>query len=215
MFTGLVETIGSLQAVEHHADGARFVVQADFDALVLGESIAVNGVCLTVTEDRGGAFCADASHETLQKTNLGEQRAGGQVHLERAMALGARMGGHVVTGHVDGVGRLVRREPLGDSVRVFFEVPETLAPFMAPKGSVTIDGVSLTINGATGRQFDVALVPYTREHTLFDHKSEGGTVNLEVDVLAKYVARLLNRPGVDGVSPGGSLLETLKEQGYV
>lgn len=261
MFTGLVDSIGEIQQVARTADGARFHVACGYDALVLGESIAVNGVCLTVvstgaerspraesrpggftraepetgshpndaslrsrTPRRGaqldGGFWADASTETLDKTNLGELKSGGRVHLERAVRLGDRMGGHLVTGHVDGVGRIVSRTPLGEAVRVTFEVPESLAPFFAPKGSATIDGVSLTVNGAAERRFDVALVPFTRSETLFDHKPVGARVNLEVDVLAKYVARLLGRPGVDGVDPGqagdeGGLLESLRKGGYV
>ena len=225
MFTGLVDSIGEIQQVARTADGARFHVACGYEALALGESIAVNGVCLTVTEETRAprGFWADASTETLDKTNLGELKSGGRVHLERALRLGDRMGGHVVTGHVDGVGRIVTRTPLGDAVRVTFEVPESLAPFFAPKGSATIDGVSLTVNGAAERRFDVALVPFTRSETLFDHKPVGARVNLEVDVLAKYVARLLGRPGVDGIPPGlgprdgdeGGLLESLRKGGYV
>ncbi len=223
MFTGLVDSIGEIQQVARSAAGARFHVVCPYDALVLGESIAVNGVCLTVTEETRSphGFWADASTETLDKTNLGELKSGGRVHLERALRLGDRMGGHLVTGHVDGVGRIVSRTPLGDAVRVTFAVPQALAPFFAPKGSATIDGVSLTVNGASERRFDVALVPYTRSETLFDHKPVGARVNLEVDVLAKYVARLLGRPGVDGVDPGvlepteSGLLESLRKGGYV
>ena len=153
------------------------------------------------------------------KTSLGSLARGSKVHLERALPAGARLGGHYVSGHVDGVGRIAGKSPLGDAVRIDFEVPPVLAPFLAPKASITVDGVSLTVNGASGNRFDVVLVPITRTKTLIDQKPIGATVNLEVDVLAKYVARLLGRPGVDGVDPGdpaggGVTMDTLRRAGF-
>jgi riboflavin synthase len=216
MFTGLVQQVGRVRAIERNARGATLEVGCTFEALVLGESIAVNGCCLTVTADRGGAFTADASLETLAKTTLGELAPGSRVHLERALMAGERLGGHLVTGHVDGVGRVASRAPLGDAMKVTFEVPEPLAPFMAPKGAVTVHGVSLTVNGVVGRCFDVVLVPFTRAETVFDSLEVGARVNLEADVLAKYVARLLGRPGVDGVDDGGGVsLDLLRRHGYL
>lgn len=201
MFTGLVEEIGTLREVERGAAGARMRIDCPWRDLVLGESIAVNGVCLSVTSMPPGGFTCDASAETLAKTTLGRVTSGTEVHLERAMRSGDRFGGHVVSGHVDGVGTIAATTPLGDALKVEFEVPPVLARFLAPKGSITVDGVSLTINGARGTRFDVVLVPITRDKTRLDRKPVGAPVNLEVDVLAKYVARLLGQPGVDGISP--------------
>jgi riboflavin synthase len=220
MFTGLVEAVGTIREIQRGAAGARMRVAHPWRDLVLGESIAVNGACLSVTSMPEGSFTCDASAETLAKTTLGGLEVGAEVHLERAMRAGDRMGGHVVSGHVDGVGRVAAKTPLGDALEVRFEVPESLARFLAPKGSVTVDGISLTINRASGTAFDVVLVPITRTQTRLDRKAVGDAVNLEVDVLAKYVARLLGQPGVDGVPPedaraGGVDLDVLRRAGYV
>ena len=188
---------------------------------MLGESIATQGVCLTVTRDSGRGFYAQASTETLAKSKLGSMKIGDRVHLERALGAGDKLGGHIVTGHVDGVGRLAERQEAGEACKVSFEVPAALAPFLAPKGSITIDGVSLTVNGASGTHFDVTLVPFTRHETTFDSLALGAPVNLEVDVLAKYVARLLGRPGVDGEAArnpdggAGITLDLLQKHGYL
>lgn len=218
MFTGLVQEIGTVLGFDRGPGGATIHVGCSFPALVLGESIATQGVCLTVIRDTGRGFIAEASAETLATSSLGSLRVHSRVHLERALGAGDKLGGHLVTGHVDGLGRIVERTPLGDAVRMHVEVPENLAPFLAPKGSITIDGVSLTVNGAAGTRFDVALVPFTRASTLFDALPIGATVNLEVDVLAKYVARLLGRPGVDGIAPNASsssvTLDLLRKHGY-
>ncbi len=219
MFTGLVEELGTVAELARRGLDAELKVRCVFRDYVLGESIAVNGVCLSVTRWGEDWFSVDASAETLAKTSLSEVGIGGRVHLERALSYGARVGGHLVTGHVDGVGRVVSREPLGEAVKMVFEAPAELAPFLAPKGSVAIDGTSLTINGASGLRFDVVLVPITQGKTLLVDRRPGAKVNLEVDVLAKYVARLLGRPGVDGVEPGASepggvTLELLRKQGY-
>lgn len=217
MFTGLVQEIGTVLGIERRSAGATFHVGCGFTNLVLGESIATRGVCLTVVRDSGRGFHAEASAETLERTALGELSVGSKVHLERALAAGDKLGGHLVTGHVDGVGVVVSKEPVGDALRMAFEVPSALAPFLAPKGSITIDGTSLTVNGATGRRFDVMLVPFTRSETLLDSLPLHAHVNLEVDVLAKYVARLLGRPGVDGIEPGeaGVSLDLLRRHGYL
>lgn len=216
MFTGLVQAIGEVRAAEHSDKGAQLRLTVPFDSLVLGESIAVQGACLTVKEVLRDGFVADASAETLRLTTLGTLRAGSRVHLERALRLGDAVGGHLVTGHVDGMGKVVGREALGEALKVEYEAPEALAPLIAPKGSIAVDGTSLTVNGARGRRFDVVLVPYTRKETLLDARPIGAPVNLEVDPLAKYVARLLGRPGVDGQPPGeGLTLEKLAQEGYV
>jgi riboflavin synthase len=217
VFTGLVVEVGTLREVERSAVGATLEVSCALVGLQLGESIAVDGACLTVTRLVEGGFRCDASAETLAKTTLDGARKGQRVHLERALRLGDRLGGHLVTGHVDGVGGLVGREPLGDAQRLTFEVPDRLAPFLAPKGSVAVDGVSLTVNGASGNRFDVVLVPYTRDATHLGAAFLGKKVNVEVDVLAKYVARLLGRRGIDGLWPtgGGVTLDLLERAGYL
>jgi riboflavin synthase len=216
MFTGLIQQIGALHEVRTTTTGKTFRIESSFETLVLGESIAVDGTCLTVTTKDGGHFTADASSETLAKTTLNHLQVGARVHLERALRAGDALGGHIVTGHVDGMGSIAKREPSGDAVCVTFAVPEPLRGFMAPKGSITVNGVSLTINGAASDTFDVMLVPYTRSHTHFDGLALGAPVNLEVDVIAKYVARLLGRPGVDGVSTSpGVTLDQLARGGYL
>ena len=221
MFTGLVQEIGTIDEVKRGAAGATLRVRCGFAPLTLGESIAVDGVCLSVTRIVEGGFFADASAETLEKTTLGKKASVGQrVHLERALRVGDKLGGHLVTGHVDGVGQVVGASPLGDALRWEVEVPPALAPFLAPKGSITVDGTSLTVNGVRGARFDVVLVPVTRRETLLGDKKAGSPVNIEVDVLAKYVASLLGRPGVDGTGGEGTGgegvgLDLLTRQGYV
>lgn len=198
MFTGLVQEVGTLEEVERREDGLRIRIACTLHPYELGESIAVDGVCLTVKSCTEAHFDADASLETLDKSNLGDRVDGDGVHLERALGLGDKLGGHLVTGHVDGVGTLVGKIPTGEYVRATFEVPERLAPFLAPKGSITVNGVSLTVNGVDGARFDVMLVPYTLDETTFGAMTPSTRVNLEVDILAKYVASLMGKPGVDG-----------------
>jgi riboflavin synthase len=197
MFTGLIEQVGTIDHLERRDDGLSIRIACALHPYELGESIAVNGTCLTVKSFSEGHFDADASSETLNKTNFGDLNEGDRVHLERALALGDRLGGHLVSGHVDGVGTLVSRAPEGDYVRASFEVPRRLAPFLAPKGSITVNGVSLTVNTVTGTRFDVMLVPYTLGETTFGEMANGARINLEVDILAKYVASLMGKPGVD------------------
>lgn len=226
MFTGIVHHIGRVHAIRLAGKDAAVRLSSEFRDYVLGESIAVNGTCLTVAEIHNDGFTAHASTETLQKTTLGELKAGSRVHLERALKVGDAIGGHIVSGHVDGVGKVVSHEALGESLKVTFEAPSVLAPLIAPKGSIAIDGTSLTVNHASGVHFDVVLVPFTRSHTLLDARTPGSRVNLEVDVLAKHVARLLGKPGVDGADPanpdaasttdgGGVTLDLLSRQGYL
>ena len=188
----------AFKSLTRRADGLVLRIACALHPYQLGESIAVNGTCLTVKSFDDGHFDADASLETLDKTNLGDLAEGDRVHLERALALGDRLGGHLVTGHVDGVGKMIDRVSDGDYVRMTFEVPERLAPFLAPKGSIAVNGVSLTVNAVEGRRCDVMLVPYTLNHTTFGEMPPGCRVNLEVDILAKYVASLMGKPGVDG-----------------
>jgi riboflavin synthase len=193
MFTGLVTARGTLTARQPRGPGARLTLAARFDdgPLSMGESVSVSGACLTVDAITAEGFEVDASAETLARTTLGDLKVGGTVHLERALRAADRMGGHVVTGHVDGVGSLLERRPMGESVVLVFGVPLELAPFVAEKGSITVEGVSLTVNGAGADRFDVTIIPHTITKTHLGQLKPGDPVNLEVDLIARYVGRLL------------------------
>lgn len=199
MFTGLVETTGVLRR-RAGRPVARAFIETSLGPLELGESISVNGACLTVDRLVAGGFECDMSSETLDRTTLGELPLGARVHLERSTPLGGRMGGHFVLGHVDGVGRVTAREPRGDALRFEVTIPGELSRFVASKGSIAIEGVSLTLNQvcpatAEGVAVDVMLVPHTLGRTLLGEMRVGARVNIEVDVLARYVARQLDLPG--------------------
>jgi riboflavin synthase len=198
MFTGIVEELGELvRRVETGADSTRIAVRGPLvtsDARH-GESISVNGVCLTVVEVDGDVFTADVMGETLRRTALGALRPGDAVNLERAATLGSRIGGHLVQGHVDGVAEIVRREPAERWELVTFTLPAELARYVVEKGSITVDGVSLTVAGLGAGTFTVGLIPTTLATTTLGRKGVGEPVNLEVDVLAKYVERLLAAGG--------------------
>jgi riboflavin synthase len=195
MFTGIVTDVGRVREVAPRDGGTRFVIETRYDtaAIPLGASIACAGACLTVVERAPGRFAAEASAETLSRTTLGDWREGTRVNLERPLAVGDELGGHIVQGHVDAVARIVGRRSDGDSVRLSVEVPAAYAPAVAPKGSVTLDGVSLTVNEVEGNRFGVNLIPHTQVVTTFDVATEGTRVNFEMDVLARYVARLLGK----------------------
>ena len=195
MFTGIVQGVGSVRAVE--ARGGDVTLVFDTAAVSLadlepGGSIAVSGVCLTATRFDAASFAADVSRETLSLTTLGEWGVGRRVNLEKALRAGQALGGHYVTGHVDGVGELVGRHDEARSVRMEFRVPPALARYVARKGSICIDGVSLTVNGVQGDCFDVNLVPHTLAVTTLGDLRPGGRVNLEVDIIARYVDRMMN-----------------------
>jgi riboflavin synthase len=219
MFTGIVETKGTLVARESRGPGARLRIAmvADGGPLELGESIAVHGACLTVQTIAPDGFFCDASSETLARTTLGSIRVGAPVHLERALAVGDRLGGHIVTGHVDGKVRLRERQPIGEAAKLVFEIEDVaLARFVAPKGSVAIDGVSLTVNGAEGAMFDVVIIPHTLAVTALGDLDSGDEANLEVDLLARYVSRLLRgSPGPEAEDRDAFLLSKLREAGFV
>ena len=195
MFTGIVEGTGSVAGLAAAADGsgARLVVAAPWLAgqLQLGESVAVNGCCVTVAEATAAGFAADLVAETLRRTALGGLAAGARVNLERPLALGGRLGGHLVQGHVDGVAKVLERVPVGDGEEVRVELPEPLQRYVVEKGSVAVDGVSLTVAGVGPGWFAVALVPHTLEVTTLGDRRPGDPVQLEVDVVAKYVERLV------------------------
>jgi riboflavin synthase len=201
MFTGIIEATGRVEALQRQEGGAgaRLAVTTELDvaSLPLGASIAVDGVCLTVIERSAGRFAADLGPETLARTTLGALRPGTRVHLERPLRLGDALGGHLVSGHVDGVGEIVARRPVGDSLELDIAAPESVAPTLVPKGSVTVAGASLTINSVTGeaatdRRFSVTLIPHTLAVTTLGALAVGAPVNLEGDLIAKHVDRLVS-----------------------
>jgi riboflavin synthase len=198
MFSGIVTDVGRVRAVERGRDARRFEIESAFDpkTIALGASIAHAGCCLTVVEAgprEGGAgawHAAEVSEETLAATTLGSWEAGTRVNLEASLKLGDELGGHLVTGHVDGVGVVRAAEPAGGSVALSVEVPEDLARFIAAKGSIALDGVSLTVNRIAGSRFEVNVIPHTGEVTTLGALEPGGRVNLEIDLVARYLARL-------------------------
>ncbi|MYX09960.1 riboflavin synthase [Streptomyces sp. SID8375] len=199
MFTGIVEELGEVVAVEDLGDASRFRLRGPLvtEDAKHGDSIAVNGVCLTVVETADGEFTADVMAETLNRSSLGALAAGSRVNLERPMALGGRLGGHLVQGHVDGTGTLLERTPGEHWEIVKIALPAALSRYVVEKGSITVDGVSLTVVDAADDYFTISLIPTTLALTTLGIKKAGDPVNLEVDVLAKYVERLLGR-GADG-----------------
>ena len=194
MFTGIIQGVGRLAGIEPRGGDVRLVVEVGslaFEDVELGESIAVNGVCLTVVEFDESTFGADASNETLSLTTLGGLAEGDALNLERAMRPVDRLGGHMVSGHVDGVGRVAAIEPDARAQRWRFEASPDVLRYVAKKGSICVDGVSLTVNEVDDAGFEVALIPHTVQHTRFAHTGVGDPVNLEVDLVARYVERLL------------------------
>ncbi len=192
MFTGIVTDLGRVRAVEGDGD-RRLAIETGYDTagLDLGASVCCSGVCLTVVAKGPGWFAVDVSAETLSKTSLSDWRPGRPVNLERALKVGDELGGHIVSGHVDGLARVLERRPEGDSQRFSFEAPAELARFIAPKGSVALDGVSLTVNEVDGARFGVNIIPHTAQVTTFGALAPGDRVNLEIDMLARYVQRLI------------------------
>jgi riboflavin synthase len=193
MFTGLVEERGTVLSVEPREGGRRLWIGARrvLEDAHLGDSIAVSGCCLTVVELKGVSFAVETVPETLRRTTLGDLAAGAPVNLERAMRLDQRLGGHLVQGHVDGVAEVIRMEPEGEGKRLTLELPQTIARFVAEKGSIAIDGVSLTVAACTGSRCEVALIPHTLAVTTAGDYRAGARVNVEVDLMARYAARLL------------------------
>jgi riboflavin synthase len=194
MFTGIVQGVGRIRSVEPRGGDVTLWIETGAVPLAgveVGGSIAVSGACLTAVQLEPHAFAADVSRETLSLTTLGTATSGTAVNIEKALCAGQALGGHYVTGHVDGVGRVLARHDDARSVRIEFEVPGELARYVARKGSICVDGVSLTVNGASGRRFDVNLVPHTLEVTTLGGLRPGGRVNLEVDIIARYLERML------------------------
>lgn len=194
MFTGIVTDLGKIRAIEKHGD-TRIEIETsyDMDDVDIGASIACSGPCLTVIEKGPGWFAVEASAETLDKTGLGDWVVGTPVNLERAMRIGDELGGHIVSGHVDAVASIVDMQPEGDSVRFTFEAPEAFAKYIAPKGSVSLDGVSLTVNEVQGNRFGVNIISHTQGETTFGSRKVGDRINMEIDTIARYVARILGK----------------------
>jgi len=198
MFTGIITALGRLSALDHKADGgARVTIETPWDcsAIDLGASIACNGVCLTVVARDADHFSVDVSEESLAITSLKTWQLGSTINLERALAMGDELGGHIVSGHIDGLAEIISIHQDGDSYRVVLEAPQHLAPMIAPKGSVALDGVSLTVNEVDGNRFGIMVIPHTWSHTTFSQIQAGDKINLEVDMLARYVARIVSFQG--------------------
>jgi riboflavin synthase len=202
MFTGIVAELGEVAGIEHRGDAARLTIRGSTEGVALGESIAVNGVCLTVTEILDGTFTADVMGETLDRSGLGVLITGAPVNLERSVRLADRLGGHLVQGHVDATGTVISRTPAEHWDQVRISLPGTISRYVVEKGSIAVDGISLTVSALSPPGtpeaegwFEVCLIPETLKRTTLGTRPPGDTVNLEVDVIAKYVERLLGREG--------------------
>jgi riboflavin synthase len=196
MFTGIVQAFGKILASEDLGGDVRLRIDTgslELDHLQLGDSVAVNGVCLTAVEFDAQSFCADVSAETLSATSLGGLTAGNPVNLERSLTLSDSLGGHLVSGHVDGVGRVTSLEPDARSTRIEFSIEQPLLRYVARKGSITVDGTSLTVNDVSESDFSVNIVPHTLERTIMGQYKEGTLVNIEVDLVARYIERLIEK----------------------
>lgn len=218
MFTGIIQSVGQVRTLEPRGGDVRLTVatgKLDMDAVVLGDSIAVNGVCLTAVVLEGTSFAADVSRETLSLTTLGDLRIGSPVNLEKALTLATPLGGHLVSGHVDGVGRVLDRRTDARSVRFRIEAPPGLARYIAHKGSICVDGISLTVNGISGCDFDLNTVPHTLEETTMSDYGPGTRVNLEVDLIARYLERLVLGDKAADPDSGGITAKFLADHGFL
>jgi riboflavin synthase len=215
MFTGLIEDVGKLTGLVRSGEAGQVTVATALPVgeIHIGDSVAVNGVCLTVTRQGAGGLTFDVSPETLDRSTLGALRSGDKVNLERALRLSDRLGGHIVTGHVDCIARLEeRREVSGTIVFTFRLLDTAIARYLVPKGSVAIDGISLTVNGVIASAFTVTIIPHTAAMTTLVHRKPGDCVNIETDIIGKYVERLLSGRGVSGNS--GVTLDLLARNGF-
>jgi len=218
MFTGIIEGLGAIAAIRPSGQGRRLTVDADFELAgsKIGDSISVSGACLTAVRIAGRRFDADVSPETTAKTTFGAARLGERVNLERAMRLSDRIDGHLVSGHIDGTGVIESRDAVGNVLVVTIGVPEDLARFMIVKGSVAVDGVSLTINTLEPGRFSVCIIPHTASMTTVGFKPKGGRVNIEADMIGKYVERFLSaRQGPGAAPPSGVTVEMLARAGFI
>lgn len=215
MFTGIIEHLGTVDSVELHTNGGRLTIHAPTVAphLAVSNSIAVNGCCLTVVSLDAERFSADLSAETIEKTAIAEWKSGTRVNLEQPMTAGKEFGGHFVLGHIDTIGRVTRLDPEGENWWYGIEAPESFAKYIVAKGSIAIDGISLTVAGWSGRVAETAIIPFTYEHTNIRGKKIGDAVNLEGDILGKYVERYME--ACSAAKPAGNLtIEQLIQQGF-
>ncbi len=219
MFTGIIQAVGTLAGTESRGgDVALHIRSGDLPMqnVALGDSIATNGVCLTVIELPGDGYIADVSRETLDHTTLGELKPGSPVNLEKALTLDSHLGGHLVSGHVDGVGRILERRDDARSVRFRIDAPKELSRYIAHKGSICVDGVSLTVNAVKGSEFELNIVPHTIKETTISGYRTGARVNLEVDQIARYLERLLLGDGpAESTTPSGVTKELLARSGFL
>ena len=217
MFTGIIQSVGSIASIESKGTDSRVRIHTgklSLDDVALGDSIAVNGVCLTAVELPGDGFCADVSGETLSRTTFADIRQGSRVNLEKALTPTTHLGGHLVSGHVDGIGEVIERSDAGRSVKFRIQAPSELARYIATKGSICVDGISLTVNAVDGSIFDLNIVPHTLAETTMDEFQTGSRVNLEVDVIARYLERLLL--GGKAAQSGQGITEALlAEHGFL
>lgn len=217
MFTGIVEEIGRIGRMDRGRESVRITVRASLirEGLQVGDSVATNGVCLTVTAFDKEGFVADVMPQTLQHSNLGGLRPGDPVNLERALTLQSRLGGHMVSGHIDGTGQVVRKERDDNALRITISAGPEILRYIIPKGSIAIDGVSLTVTDVTTSAFQVSLIPHTADQTILAGKPVGAAVNLENDLIAKYVEKLVSHPAQPETPSGkGMTLEFLAENGF-
>jgi riboflavin synthase len=219
MFTGIIEGLGTIAAIQASGKGRRLTVSADFDLLHsrVGDSIAVNGVCLTAVEIGSRRFVADVSPETLDRTTFGKARIGERVNLERALRLSDRLDGHLVSGHIDGMGTIDQKKTIGNAVIIVIKVPESLSRYMIQKGSVAVDGTSLTINQYSAGNFEVSIIPHTAGLTTIGFKAAGAPVNIETDMIGKYVERFLmpHRQPRAHETPSGLDMQFLAKSGFL
>jgi len=219
MFTGIIEAVGTIVAMESKGSDVSVRVRSgklDLRDVKLGDSIATNGVCLTVVQLPGDGYIADVSGETIARTGFADYQAGQRVNLEKALMPTSRLGGHMVSGHVDGVGKIVAVKPLGRAMEYWVEAPRELARYIAEKGSITVDGISLTVNSVEGARFRLTIVPHTSGETTVGEWKVGSRVNLEVDVIARYLERLvLGEKAADIAPASGVTMAMLAENGFM
>ena len=219
MFTGIIESIGKIAKMEKRGGDVRLHIatgKLDLSDVALGDSIAVNGVCLTAVVLTGDGFVADVSNETLSLTSLGQLSTGSPVNLEKALTMSTRLGGHLVSGHVDGLGEVIAKSEDARSIRFTVKAPNELAKYIAHKGSITVDGTSLTVNAVKGAEFELNIVPHTAQETIMSEYEVGRKVNLEVDLVARYLERLLlGDKAADAYAEGGLNMQKLMEAGFV
>jgi len=218
MFTGIIEAVGSIGAKQVNAQGARIVVNTgslDMSDVKLGDSIATNGICLTVVAFDSGSYSADVSNETLTRTGFAHYSIGQKVNLEKAMLPTTRFGGHMVSGHVDSLSEIVSIEHDGNSIHYWVSMPSSIAAYIAEKGSVTIDGTSLTVNGLADDKFRLTIVPHTTKETIISNYQVGSKVNVEVDLIARYIERLLTHKTAEQEQQSGVTHELLARSGFI